>query len=791
MSKGFTRLIKSSITRNILRNRILLLAIISIVTVFMISQWKHIQFSFTEANLLPENHPITLIYNNFKTEFGEEGNAIVLSLHESELFTPSVYKEWQILIDSVKTHAEISALISVDNLKIATKDTVNQKLKLVNLVSDNAIIDSVQLQRIKKQIFEELPFYDGVIYNAKSGFVRSILYMDNAIVNKKERKDFVIDKLNPLIARFEAKTKVHIRVSGMPYIRTMNAESIVNEIGLLIAGALGVTSFIFFLFFRSFRATLIAMIVVLIGVIWSFGTIGFFGYELTLLTVIIPPLIIIIGIPNCIFLINKYQLEIKNHGNRAQSLSRVITKIGNATFYTNLTTAAGFATFITANNKLLNEFGLVAAINVILLFVISIIIIPVYYSFLPLPKQRHLNHLERKYIASLIHHFEHWITKHRAKVFFASIFILILSIGGITQMKVIGSIIEDMPKKTTFYEDIKFYEKEFNGIMPLEIVIDTKRKNGVFKPSTLSKIDELQTTIEEIPELSKPISVVNLVKYAKQTYYNGNPEYYDLPTRQERNFIGQYIKNSVNSKENILKNYIDSTGQKTRITIYMKDMPTKDIELIEKILENKISSLFPKDQFNVYITGKALLFQKGTTYLIESLLISLIIAIVFIALLITYMFRSYKMVIISLLPNLLPLVITAGMMGYFGIPLKPSTILVFSIAFGISVDDTIHFLAKYRQELHLHNGKIKKSVLSALRESGVSMFYTSVVLFFGFSVFMISDFGGTVALGGLVSATLLVAMFSNLILLPSLLLALEKKMNSNKKTDKKDNLLKE
>lgn len=776
MSKGLGKRIGSSITRNILRNRLILLGVILIVTGFMISQWKYIRFSFTEANLLPDNHPITQLYNQFRAEFGEEGNSIVIGLHKSEMFTPAIFKEYQQMMDSLNSLEEIPFIISVDNLKIAINNTTEQKLELRDLIDSKKTISSEYLVQIEKQLFEELPFYNGLIYNSESGYVRSVLYMDNSIVNKKERKDFVIEKLNPLIEAFEKKTNVDLHVSGMPYIRTMNSQSVVDEIGLLIGGALLVTSLIFFLFFRSFRATFISIIVVVIGVMWSFGTIGFFNYELTLLTAIIPPLIIVIGIPNCIFLINKYQSEFKTHGNRAKSLLRVITKIGNATLYTNLTTAAGFGTFITANNKLLNEFGLVASINIVLLFFLSILLIPIYYSYLPLPKERHLEHLEKKRINTVIDYFEKWVLHHNIKVFAISIIMLVISAVGITQMHVIGSIVEDMPKNTSFHDDILFYEKEFNGVMPLEIVIDTKRKNGVTKSKNLNKIDQLQETIEEIPELSKPISIVNLIKYAKQAYYNGVPEYYELPTSQEKGFIGSYIKKSVQSEDNFLKNYVDSTAQKARITSFMKDMPTKDMEVVEKILTNKINSLFPKDQYDVYLTGKALLFQKGTTYLIQSLLVSLVLAIIIISLLITFMFRSYKMVIISLIPNLLPLIITAGMMGYLGIPLKPSTILVFSIAFGISVDDTIHFLVKYRQELQITNWKIRKSVIKALHESGISMFYTSVVLFFGFSVFMISDFGGTVALGGLVSATLLFAMFSNLILLPSLLLVLEKKI---------------
>jgi predicted RND superfamily exporter protein len=289
--------------------------------------------------------------------------------------------------------------------------------------------------------------------------------------------------------------------------------------------------------------------------------------------------------------------------------------------------------------------------------------------------------------------------------------------------------------------------------------------------------------IEQTPELSRPISVVNLVKYSKQAFYNGIPKYYQLPTSQESNFILDIARKSKDNGD-LLKSFVDTSGQVARMTTYMKDMPTDRMEEIEVDLLEEISRIFPEDRYDVYLTGKALLFLKGTKYLVRNLILSLSLAIFLIALLMAYLFRSFRMIVISLVPNLLPLVITAGVMGFVGVPIKPSTILVFSIAFGISVDDTIHFLAKYRQELAANHWRIRKSVYAALRETGVSMFYTSIVLFFGFSVFMISSFGGTVALGALVSATLLFAMLANLILLPSLLLSLERSI-ANKQVLKK------
>jgi hypothetical protein len=446
---------------------------------------------------------------------------------------------------------------------------------------------------------------------------------------------------------------------------------------------------------------------------------------------------------------------------------------------TNITTASGFATFVFVKSNLLREFGILASINIISIFILALLIIPIIYSFMPLPKKKHLNHLERKWIENVVDWMEKTVRDRRISIYFATVIIIILGIIGVYKIRVSGSLIEDMPKSKDFYKDIKFFEKEFGGIMPLEILIDTKKEKGVMKLSVLKKMEKINETIESFPELSKPISVTNLVKYSKQAYYKGNPKYYQLPTNQEQSYIFSYTKNS-NSDAGMLKSFVDSTGRYARITTFMKDIGTDKMDIIQERLKGVIGKNFPKEKFNVSITGKALVFIKGTNYLITNLVFSLSLAIILIAIFMAWMFRSPQMILISLLPNILPLLITASLMGFLGIPIKPSTILVFSIAFGISVDDTIHFLAKYRQELIANQWRIKPSVYAALRETGVSMFYTSIVLFFGFLTFTLSSFGGTIALGGLVSITLLLAMVSNLLLLPSLLLTFENKIANQK-----------
>jgi len=764
--------------RLILRNRIFFLVFIFISTLLLSTQWKNLKFSYSEANLMPKDHPFNLAYDNFVNVFGEEGNLLIIAVKDSSLFKKNNFNSWIELSQSFKNKKEVNDVIHVGNIPIISKDKIKKEFT-VDSILNNSFKSDYKVQEFKNILFQDFPFYENILFNKKSETIQTAIYLDKKVVNNIERIEFINEDFIPLIEEFEKETNLDVKISGMPYIRTMNAQNIMDEIGKFVVIAIIVTIFIFFFFFRSYRATLITLSVVVTGVMWALGILGFLEFEITVLTALIPPLIIVIGVPNCIFLINKYQHEVKKHGNQARSLQRVISKIGNATLMTNITTACGFATFILTDSQILKEFGTVASINIMVIFILSILLIPIIYSFLPLPKKKHLNHLNNDWLNTFVRFLSNTVKKKRILVFIISILCLCISIIGINKIEISGNLIEDMPKKSSFVKDIKFFEKEFKGILPLEIMIDSRRKNGMIRLGNVKRMNDFHEHILRIPELSSPISIVNLSKFIKQSFYNGNPEYFQLPSSQENTFISTYVKNSdLNIGEN--NSYINENGQIARITTMIGEIDTERMEGIEASLIKGIELYFPSERFDVTLTGKTLGYLKGTKFLIKNLLISLFLAILLISLMITYLFRSYKMVIISLVPNILPLLFTAGVMGFFNIPIKPSTILVFSIAFGISVDDTIHFLVKYRQELIANNWKIRKSVFASLRETGISMFYTSIVLFFGFSVFMTSSYGGTIALGGLVSTTLLFAMLANLVLLPSLLISLEKSI-SNKK----------
>ncbi len=513
------------------------------------------------------------------------------------------------------------------------------------------------------------------------------------------------------------------------------------------------------------------------AVIWVLGTIVLFGYKITILTGILPPLLIVIGVENSIFLLNKYLDEFRIHGNKVKALSRMISRIGNANLLTNATTAAGFAAFIITSNELLVEFGIIASVNILVTYLLSLFILPILFSYFPVPKMKHFQHLDKGLINKIVTIVTNIIVSHRRIIYIVTIIAFGIAIYGITKLKTTGNVVDDISKKDKLYKDMIFLEQNFKGVMPLEITIDTKKKNGILSISNLKKIERLQDTLATYPEFAKPLSVVEVVKSAKQAFYKGNPRMYSLPNNQEKNFILSYVPDMTGgNNKGVLNAFVDSNLQITRISAQMANIGTNDIERILDDIKPKIDSIFNPEKYNVSLTGTSVVFLKGTNYLIKNLFMSLLLAVLIITILMALIFSSARMILISLIPNIIPQILTAGMMGYFDISIKPSTILIFSIALGISVDNTIHFLSRYRLHLRHNDWKIRPSVLAALIETGYSMLYSAIVLFFGFYIFTLSSFGGTEALGYLVSFTLVIALLSNLFVLPSLLLSLDKRI---------------
>jgi predicted RND superfamily exporter protein len=754
----------------ILRNKILLLAVLAVITVFFGYHAMRVEMSYSYSSMLPKKDKAYEDYQNFVKIFGEEGNLIIVGTQDSNFFQLEKFTKWRELCSNLNNIDGVDNLLSVANTYNLKKNKKEKKFEVEKIFPDT-IATQEELDRYANK-FKSLPFYKSLIYNNKTDTYLLAITVNSDKMKTKSREQMVL-AIKQLCQQFEEDENVKLHYSGLPFIKVVNAIKIRRELYLFSILALAICIVVLFIFFRSFKAVFFPVLIVLIGVIWALGMLHLFGFKITILSGMIPPLLIVIGIPNSIYMLNKFHHEYVSHGNKIKALQRVIIKIGNATFLTNLTTASGFATFIIVESDILKQFGIVASLNILGLFVLSLLLIPIIFSFIEPPSSRHVKHLDDKFVSGIIKRLIKITKKKRNVVYVATIAILGLGIFGTTLIKSSGYMLDDIPEDDPVYMDLKFFEKNFDGLMPLEIMIDTKKPGGAMQLSTFRKIDKLERKLANYSELSPPTSLLNLLKFSKQAFYNGYEKYYSLPNNREKSFILQYAASGEKNQE-MLHAFIDSSRQITRISIRIKDVGTKRMEELYADFNSDIDSIFTADKYDVTVTGSSITAFKGTQYLLKNLFTSLILAILLISIFMAIMFSSWRMVIMSLTPNVIPLVFTAAIMGFADIPIKASTILVFSIAFGISVDNTIHFLAKYRQELVATGWNIKKSVIRALKETGVSMIYTSIVLFFGFGIFTLSTFGGTQALGVLVSLTLLVAVLSNLILLPSLLLTLDR-----------------
>ncbi len=759
-----------SIARIILRNRIAFLIGIAVITGFLAWKGKDAKMSYQYAQMLPEKDTTYLENEHFKDIFGEGANVFIVGVQDPDFFQLEKFNDWQALTRQFRATEGVTQVVSVGttvNLKLNRRKRAFESKR----VFPDTLTSQKQLDSLVK-VLHELPFYRNMLYIDSTHTYIMGITLRKDVLNSEKRLE-VVDDIHAIADQFAKKYNLNLEYSGLPYLRTEITKKIKFELGIFMILAFLVTSIILYLFFRSIKVVFFSLLVVAIGAVWSFGFIVLFGFEITILTGMIPPLLIVIGVPNSIFLLNKYHAEYKKHGNKIKALQRVIHNIGNAIFLTNLTTASGFATFILTTSAILIEFGILASLNILGVFLLALTLIPIIFSFLPPPKRKHVKHLDNKLVKKFIERLVVITDKHRPKVYIVTGITLVVIVIGITQMHVTGYMIDDIPHKDPMYRDLEFFQEEFGGIIPFEIMINTGEKGGVLDLDNLRKIDTLQKRLAKYDEFSKSMSVSDAAKFLRQSYRGGDPRRYKMPVERERVRIARYLRGAEQS-DSLIRSFIDTSRQITRISMNVKDVGTDEMEELKQQIRKEVDSIFPQKKYDVIITGSSVVYSKGTRYLIRNLFISLAIAIVIIAVFMAFMFYSWRMVIISLIPNFIPLLLTAAIMGYFGIPIKVSTILIFSIAFGISVDDTIHFLAKYRQELTVFDWNISKAVKEAIRETGVSMMYTSVILFFGFSIFSASEFGGTQALGILVSLTLLFAMFSNLILLPTLLLTLEK-----------------
>jgi uncharacterized protein len=763
----------SELGRGIIRYRVWILLALGLITAFMAWQGSKVELTYTYARALPKTDPAYIAYEDFRSRYGEDGNVLVIGVANPDLFKLENFNRWYDLAEEIKKIEGIKDVMGITHLYNLHRNDSLQKFDIEPIIKSKPRTQE-ELDSLKELILS-LPFYEGLAYNKETHATLLAVTFHEKQLNSRNRIS-IVENIVSMGDAFGKATGSEMHYSGMPFIRTNFMKKVASEMQLFLILALLVTTIILWIFFKYFNAVFFSLIVVVVSVVWSLGILQLFGYQITILTGLLPPLTVIIGLPNCIFLINKYQEELLRHGNKAKALSRMVEKVGLSNFLANVTTAIGFGVFYFTNSSMLVEFGLVAAVNVLTTYGVALFFIPAIFSYLPVPSLKHTRHLKGKRINFLLKWVDVVVHRHRKLTYLIVVIVTLISAYGMTRIKVLGYVVDDLPQKDPVYHHLRFFEHNFGGVLPFEITIDTGKEGGVFAENgnTLYKIKNLQKQLAEFEELSKPLSVVEALKFAYQGYRDGNSRFYLLPGSTELKKLSDY-SGSLKGKEGRLSSFLDSTRRYTRISYQVADIGSVEMKnLYEKVVP-KIDSIFPKEEYNVSVTGFSYVFLKGNDYLFRHLFVSLVIAIVLILLIGMVLFRSVAIIVLSKAPALIPLIFTAGLMGFLDIPFKPSTILIFSIAFGIASDGTIYILTEYRNQLINKKLDPARAISQTIVETGLSMIYTAVILFCGFAIFAASSFGGTVALGILVSVTLLISLATNLVLLPCILISLEKR----------------
>jgi len=763
----------ANLTAFIIRNRIVFTVFIVGITAFMGYKAKDVQLSYDFPQVIPNTDPDFVDYMNFKKTFGEDGDLFIVGFQSKEVFKLDVFNNWRNLSLDIKKLQGVKTVATVSNLLALGKDTSTHKFFIRPLVT-GLLQTQEQADSIRDKILS-LPFYRNLFYNDSTHATLMAIKLDQKALLTKDRETLLANVLL-LTNKFSNQNRIKLNYTGLPYIRTLYGNKVKNELNLFLALSILVTSLILFLFFRSFTSVFFPMIIIGVIIVLTLGFVVLLHYKLTLLTALIPPLIVIIAVPNFIYFLNRYHNEYKKYGNKMKGIIMMVQNIAKIVFLNNTTTAIGFGVLYFVDSPVLKEFGIVAFLMITTTYFATLIIMPIVFSFLPAPTERQTGYLESKNMNRFIEGIINLVNNKRKTIYLLASALGIVSIIGVSRLHAVGYIMDDIPHKDKLYTDLMFFEENFRGVMPFEIVLNTGREGGALDLEELNKIQQLQDTLASMPEFSTTISIADVAKYANQAFYNGRPSRYSLPSHRDLLFLMRYLPDMNLAKVSDVGFAVtDSNRQLVRITTKMADVGSVRLGYIINKLNKDIPAIWGDEKIKPEFTGFSKIFLKGNTYLIKNLIISLISAILLIIVVIVILFPSARLVLITLIPNCLALLITAGLMGFLNIPLKPSSVLVFSIAFGIAIDMSFHFLVNYRQDFKIHNWDVRKTVGNTMRITGFSMVYTSLVLLFGFGIFCFSSFGSTIALGALTSLTIFCAMFSNIIVIPALLVSFDKK----------------
>ncbi|MEM9722362.1 MAG: MMPL family transporter [Bacteroidota bacterium] len=749
----------------ILKNRRYLFIAICLLTLFMVYGLSFLRIDFSFDSFYPKEDPEYKYYEAYQELFSEEQNFVIQIAVESphkDVFNRSFVQRIDSMFDAMEQLSGVDSMFSATNANYVRKRGLGFSQKpYFEYDTEEA------LKKSQKRILKDSTLLGFLVTNDLKHLCGFIIITPE-LFDAPER-DVLHDELVDMLD----KSGFEYVITGIPVIRTRYTQKLAQELIMFVSISVVLIVLVLFLMYRNLWGIIIPVLVILSSLLWITGTMGWGGQPINLINNLLIPIIFVVGMSDVIHLITKYLDEMNGGISQEEAMKRTLDEIGLATFLTSVTTAIGFASLMVSRIPPIREFGFYASIGVLFTYVISIVILPNAIMRLPADRFLRAKSLENHPIWHRLLSWVYGITTRKPKwVLTISALIIASCLALTTQISLDTYLLEDIGRRDPIRKSMEFFEAQSAGLRPFEMAIEVEEGKNIADLAVLKEMEKIQNFLQQEGYFSPFLSPVSLFSQAN-SFYNGNlKRYRRLPSDQGTvDEILSFIQ--LNDNSNLLHKVMNQEKGIARMSARMPDVGTGKFSDLTERLDTFIASSCDTTLFSYHITGHAYLTDGNLLYLRRSLLGGLGIAFIVIGIIMGLLFKSWRMLLISMVPNIIPLIITGGIMGLMGIKLTASTAIVFVISFGIAVDDTIHFLTRYKLERNLG-----KSQSEAIRETilgtGKAVIITSLVLMSGFVLLLASDFGGTFNTGLFTALTIIFAMLADLFLLPIFIALIDK-----------------
>ncbi len=751
------------------RPAILLLGIIAFLAAYPALQ---ITTDFNLEGFYPQDDRVIEDYRFLEDEFGRDDNTILVGFEAGDIFDPQVLRDIREITVRLEEIPEVSAVNSIWNARQMTN--IDDRLEFDPYLDPDRLAETGRiaesgLRQIRQNMLDD-PFVTGFLINPAGTATAFTIEIDDR-ENNYEVRNRVIAAMNGILAPYD----YDFRISGIPYFRNQYVNYLNDEIIIYIVISSLLIIFLLWLLYRSALGVLLPMLIVWTTLLMTIALMQLTGGYLEIMSSTIAPILLCVGVADAVHMISKYD-DAKLQGlSKKKSILEMLMTLGSATFLTSITTAIGFATLASSSVVPMQRFGLYTALGVLIAYLITIIFLP---AALRLSSRQKVFNEQGSRIYPAVGRFLEKISrinkKHHRKVIAVTGVITLVVGAGMVHLKVDGRVFDDINEDSRLIQDSRFFSEKLAPPFPMEFIFNTGEEEGVFDPGFIASLAEFEAWLADFDEVQRVTSFHTVVNQIHKVMNPGSEAEYP----ESASLVAQYILLlEMNESEN-LDRIVDFGYQTARFTVLIEDAGSYRVNQMRDAIDDYLAGHFG-GQVETTITGTTILSANLTEMIVWSIAWSILLAITAIALIMAFLFRNPMLTFISMIPNLIPLVIIAGVLGWLGLDIRPSIAVIFTVALGIAVDDSIHYLARFRIE-YMRSGDMEGSLRKTTVKTGRAIIITSIIIVAGFGSLLTSTFTSTVLMGLLVCITILAALMADLLLLPSLFYWIRPKLSFTK-----------